>query len=175
VDNIVTFNGAWSDYCRYPLMWLGQPDPATALLEQVRHDPDGDALSGLMITWHKLFGSTATTVRKAVDTAIYHQPNLLDAIRELPVEERGEINRSKLGWLLKKNANRIVGGFEFQQAQADGRTAWRVVAVKSPPLTPSPPLRPSVEKTVSRVKITGSQLEKQPGRGEQMFLFGGGR
>ncbi len=77
------------------------------------------------------------------------EPNLLDAIREFPVEERGEINRSKLGWLLKKNANRIVGGFEFQQAEADGRTAWRVVAVKSPPLTPSPPYVRSVAKTVT--------------------------
>jgi len=48
VDSIVTFGGAWSDYCRHPLMWLGHPDPATALLEQVRHDPDGDALQGLM-------------------------------------------------------------------------------------------------------------------------------
>ena len=37
VDNIVTYGGAWSDYCRFPLMWLGHPDPATALLEQVRH------------------------------------------------------------------------------------------------------------------------------------------
>jgi hypothetical protein len=64
-------------------------------------------------------------------------------------ERSGEINPSKLGWLLKKNANRIVGGFEFQQAEADGRTAWCVVAVKSPPLTPSPPLAPSVEKTVT--------------------------
>jgi hypothetical protein len=73
---------------------------------------------------------------------------LLDAMREFPVEERGEINRSKLGWLLKKNANRIIGGFEFQQAEADGRTAWRVMPVRSPPLTPSPPFTPSVEKTV---------------------------
>jgi hypothetical protein len=148
-DSIVTFSGAWSDYCRYPLMWLGHPDPATALLEQVRHDPDGDALSGLMTEWRAVFGSTPTTVRKAVEAAIYDQPNLLDAIREFPVEERGEINRSKLGWLLKKNANRIVAGFEFQPAEADGRTAWRVVAVKSPPLTPSPPSAPSVEKTVT--------------------------
>ena len=130
-------------------MWLGHPDPATALLEQVRHDPDGDALSGLMTEWHAVFGSTPTTVRKAVEAAIFNQPNLLDAMREFPVEERGEINRSKLGWLLKKNANRIVGGLEFQQAEADGRTAWRVVAVKSPPLTPSPPFAPSVEKTVT--------------------------
>ena len=147
--SIVTFGGAWSDYCRYPLMWLGQPDPATALLEQVRHDPDGDALSGLMTEWRAVFGSTATTVRKAVDLARMTQSNLLDAMREFPVEERGEINRSKLGWLLKKNANRIVGGFEFQQAEADGRTAWRVVAVKSPPLTPSPPFTHPVEKTVT--------------------------
>lgn len=149
VDSIVTFGGAWSDYCRYPLMWLGHPDPATALLEQVRHDPDGDALSGLMTEWHAVFGSTPTTVRKAVEAALHNQSNLLDAMREFPVEERGEINRSKLGWLLKKNANRIVGGFEFQQAEADGRTAWRVVAVKTPPLTPSPPSAPSVEKTVT--------------------------
>ena len=148
-DSIVTFDGAWSDYCRYPLMWLGQPDPATALLEQVRHDPDGDALRGLMTEWRAAFGSTATTVRKAVEAALYNERNLLDAMREFPVEERGEINRSKLGWLLKKNANRIVGGFEFQQAEADGRTAWRVVAVKSPPLTPSPPFPPPVDKTVA--------------------------
>jgi hypothetical protein len=131
-------------------MWLGHPDPATALLEQVRHDPDGDALCGLMTEWHAVFDSTPTTVRKAVEAAKYNQPNLLDAMRELPVEERGEINPSKLGWLLKKNANRIVGGFEFQRAEADGRTAWRVVTVKSPPLTPSPPFASSVEKTVTR-------------------------
>jgi hypothetical protein len=158
-DSIVTFGGAWSDYCRYPLMWLGQPDPATALLEQVRHDPDGDALSGLMTEWHSAFGSVATAVRKAVETAIYNQPNLLDAMREFPVEERGEINRSKLGWLLKKNANRIVGGYEFQQAEADGRTAWRVMAVKSPPLTPSPPFTPPVEKTVTPPWQTEVEVE----------------
>lgn len=130
-------------------MWLGHPDPATALLEQVRHDPDSDALSGLITGWHAVFGSTPTTVRKAVEAALYGYPNLLDAMRELPVEERGEINRSKLGWLLKKNANRIVGGFEFQKAEADGRTAWRTVAVETPPLTPSPPSTSPVGKTVT--------------------------
>jgi len=46
VDNIVTFGGAWSDYCRHPLMWLGHLDPATALLEQVRHAPMAMRLAG---------------------------------------------------------------------------------------------------------------------------------
>ena len=149
VDSIATFSGDWSDYCRYPLMWLGHPDPATALLEQVRHDPDADALGGLMTAWYAEFGSAPTTVRKAVDLAGF-ESNLLDAMREFPIEERGIINRSKLGWFLKKNANRIVGGLEFQQAEADGRVAWRVVAVQTPPLTPSPPSTPSGEKTVTK-------------------------
>lgn len=131
VESIVTFGGAWSQYCRQPLLWLGHPDPATALLEQVKHDPDGDALGSLLFEWHKAFGSIPTTVRKAVDASEYNHLDLRDAMREFPVEERGEINRSKLGWILKKNANRIVGGLEFQKAEADGRTAWRVVAVKT--------------------------------------------
>ena len=150
VENIVTFGGAWSDYCRHPLMWLGQPDPVTALLQQVKQDPDGDSLAGLLTEWHAAFGSTPMTVRKAVETALNNKPNLLDAMREFPVEERGEINRSKLGWLLKKNANRIVGGYEFQKAEADGRTAWRVVVVNAPPLTPLPPFDVPFEKTVTR-------------------------
>lgn len=178
VDSIVTFGGAWSDYCRYPLMWLGQPDPATALLEQVRHDPDGDALSALMKEWHAAFDSTPTTARRAVEKAYRDRPNLLDAMRELPVEERGDINPSKLGWLLKKNANRIVGGFEFLRAEADGRTAWRVVAVKPPsppPLTPSPPFTPPIEKTVGSVNKAGGKVQKSTGNGGQMSLFGGGK
>jgi hypothetical protein len=142
VDNIANFGGVWSDYCRHPLMWLGHPDPASALLEQVRHDPDGDALGGLMTEWRAVFGAAPTTVRKAVDEA-YMQPNLLDAMREFPVEERGEINRSKLGWLLRKNSNRIIEGFEFQKAEAGGRNGWRVVAVQTQPLPPLPPLPPS--------------------------------
>jgi hypothetical protein len=171
VDSIVTFGGAWSDYCRYPLMWLGHPDPATALLEQVRHDPDGDALGGLMKEWQAAFGSTPTTVRKAVETAMNGRPHLLDAMREFPVEERGEINRSKLGWLLKKNANRIVGDLEFQKSEADGRTAWRVITVESPPLTPSPPFTPSFVKTVaSRTTGTAGHTSIGPGKSEGIDL-----
>lgn len=153
VENIVTFGGAWSDYCRHPLMWLGHPDPATALLEQVKHDPDGDALAGLMASWWAEFKSVPTTVRTAVGRALKGGNDLLDAIREFPVEERGEINRSKLGWLLKKNANRIVGGYEFQQAEADGRVAWKVVVVNLPALPPSPPSNRPGTKTVKNQEI----------------------
>ena len=137
--SIVTYGGAWTQYCREPLMWLGHPDPATSLIEQVTQDPDAEAILGLMREWHKAFGSMPTTVRKAVTVADADYPDLLDAIREFPVEERGVINRSKLGWILKRNANRIVDGFEFQQGYADSRVAWRVVAAAAPGSPPSPP------------------------------------
>jgi len=71
-------------------------------------------------------------LRKAIQAATDHYPDLLDAMRELPVEERGgEINHSKLGWLMRKNTDRIVGEFKFQKAEADGRNAWRVVSTKA--------------------------------------------
>jgi hypothetical protein len=129
VANVASYGGAWADYCRHPLIWLDQPDPATALLEQIAHDPDADALSGLLIEWNAAFGKDLTTVRAAVEKAHVNDA-LLDAMRECPVEERGNINPNKLGWFLRKSANRIAGGYEFQRGEADGRIAW--AAVKAP-------------------------------------------
>ncbi len=143
-SSLIGLFGAWADYCRHPLIWLGLPDPATALLEQIRHDPDSDALGALMTEWRNAFGSTPTAVRKAVDAALKNHPHLLDALREFPIEERGEINRPKLGWLLKKNANRIVDGFDCQEAEADGRNAWKVMVIKRPTF---PASIPSIGKT----------------------------
>lgn len=131
VESIATYGGVWAEYCRHPLMWLGYPDPATSLLQQVNHDPDTESLGRLMVEWKKEFGSAPTTVRKVLDVAMDNE-DLMDALREFPIEERGGINRSKFGWVLKKNANRIVGGLEFRRAEADGRTAWRVVEADFP-------------------------------------------
>ena len=128
-QSIVSYSGSWSDYCRHPLIWLGLPDPVTALLEQVAHDPDAEILINLFSEWYMEFNSKPTTVRKLVDTAQEDNPDLLDALHEFPIVERGNINRSKLGRMLKRNANRIVGDFELKKTTADGRTAWQVVQV----------------------------------------------
>lgn len=131
VENIATYGGTWADYCRHPLIWLGLPDAATALLEQVKHDPDADALLALLTEWHSLFGSTPTTVRKVISKTfdLIGECPLRDAICEFPVEERGNINPSKFGWILKKNMNRIVGEYTLKQGTADGRLAWMVVKI----------------------------------------------
>lgn len=153
VENVVTFGGAWADYCRHPLIWLGHADPASALLEQIKHDPDGDALASLMAAWRTAFGSMPTTVRKAVDLAECGNADLRDAMYEFPVESRNGIDRSRMGWILRKNADRIIGGYAFQKSSADGRTAWRVVEVNPPPLPASPPSAGPIAKTVTNMEV----------------------
>ena len=139
VSSIATYGGDWANYCRHPLIWLGEPDPATNLIDQIHHDPDAEALSALMLAWRTAFGSKPTTVRKVVDAASNGHTELMDALSEFPVIERGEINRSKLGWVLRKCASRIVDGYEFRKAQADGRTAWQVLPVDTTPASPPLP------------------------------------
>jgi hypothetical protein len=132
VEPIATYNGLWADYCRHPVIWLGYPDPATSLIEQLKHDPDAEPLLNLMKVWHDCFDSQFTTVRKAVEKseafgASDTSKELAEAMKEFPVVDRGTLNRSKIGWILKKNAGRIIDGYRFERGEANGRTAWRVV------------------------------------------------
>ncbi len=139
LPSIATYGGAWTDYCRQPLVWLGYPDPAKGLISQIRHDPDAVALGTLLAEWFKVFGSTAVTVRKLISTVQRGHEHLSDAILAFPVAERGEINPGKFGWFLKKNQQRIVAGLFVQEAEADGRKAWRVTRVGAAPVSPVAP------------------------------------
>lgn len=127
VSDIATFTGPWSDYCRQPLIWLGLPDPATALLKQLNHSPDQEALASLFEEWYEVFGSVPTAVRQA-KLKISENEKFKDAILELSLADmQGNINPSKLGQLLGKNAKRVIGGYQLQPAKADGRNGWSVV------------------------------------------------
>jgi hypothetical protein len=137
VSSIATYGGEWADYCRHPLIWLGLPDPATSLLEQVKSDPDGDALGALQLAWYEAFGTSPKTVRKVIEKIAYNGVDLKDAISEFPVVERDAINPGKFGWMLKKYVNRIVGGLKFVSAVADGRKAWAIVVVDTKALAES--------------------------------------
>jgi len=127
VPSIASY-GVWSDMCRQPLLWLGRPDPATSIIEQLLHDPDQDDLGKLLTGWHAAVGDRPIMLRDLIDVAI-NDDELQGALLDLPVTDREAINRSKLGWYLKRHANRVVGGFELQPAECSTRNAWRVVAV----------------------------------------------
>lgn len=160
VSPIASYGGVWADYCRHPLIWLGLPDPAISLLEQVTHDPDSAALGVLLTAWHKVFGSRPTTVRKAISEACEGKEGLKAAIDEFAMVDRGAVSPTKLGQLLKKNANRLVGGYRFERATADGRTAWAAVCVGTPPSPPLPPSPGAAAKSVT--PTSGGSLDLDP-------------
>src|SRR6185369_12679952 len=84
--------GEWTDYGRQPLMWLGLPDPASSLIDQMRNDPDAENLEVLLAEWHRKHGDKPVTIRRLVDDA--YSEDLHEALMDLPVVERGTINRS---------------------------------------------------------------------------------
>ena len=44
--------GNWSDWCRQPLLWLGQPDPAAAVFVGLVKDTERELLGRLLQGWH---------------------------------------------------------------------------------------------------------------------------
>jgi hypothetical protein len=135
VKNIASYGGAWADYCRHPLIWLGLPDPAEILFKQLENDSDSDALAGLMYEWWRIFGDGQVSVRELIKCAGNdYFGDLYEAILGLPVCYNGIINPHKFGQLLKKNEHRIIHGHKFESIKGPSRLEWRIVYVSGEPL-----------------------------------------
>ena len=122
----------WSDWVRQPLLWLGMVDPADCVFEQLQQDPDREVLGRLLHAWHSEFGTKPTMIREVLDKVKnFGKDELWDALREV-AEERGEINRRRLGKWIARHNSRIVDGMRFEKAS--GTTSaerWSVKLVKS--------------------------------------------
>jgi hypothetical protein len=143
--------GDWSDLCRQPLLWLGCADPTASVFAAMAEDPDRETLSRLLTAWHAVFGKTPAMVRDAVRqaNASFDEHNELREVLRDIADERGEINRRKLGWWIRRHAGRIVDGLRFVRASGNrSAEAWRVEVVESVSPVSSVSV-PPVEKDVS--------------------------
>lgn len=124
----------WSDWVRQPLLWLGMPDPATSVFEQLAQDPDRETLGRLLHAWRKAFADSPTMIRAVVDqsNATYTGDfELIEVLREI-AEERGEINRRRLGRWIARHQGRIVDGMRFERdSGTSSAEKWRVKSVMS--------------------------------------------
>lgn len=121
----------WSDLCRQPLLWLGQPDPAEAIFEAMADDPDRDTLGRLLNAWYLCFGHKATMVREAVNCETFSEAGqkLQEVLNDIAGEREG-INRRSLGRWIKRHSGRIVGGIRFIRAGGSrSAEAWIVESV----------------------------------------------
>jgi hypothetical protein len=117
----------WSRLCRYPLIWLGLPDPAQSLIDQVSHDPERESLAEFLQVWHRYFGSRSITTRKLIAKA-EQESELMEALEELPVIDGRYVNPGKLGWYISKNKGRRADGLRLEPGDSAERRSWKVVA-----------------------------------------------
>lgn len=126
--------GDWSELCRQPLLWLGMADATESVFEAMIDDPDRETLDRLLEAWQAVFGKTPAMVRDAVKQVSMindAHADLQEVIRDI-ADERGEINRRKLGRWIKRNAGRIVNGRRFVRASGNrSAEAWQVESVSS--------------------------------------------
>ena len=143
--------GDWSDLCRQPLLWLGLADPTDSVFEAMVEDPDRESLGRLLAAWQSAFGKTAAMVRDAVRVSASGDVHaeLQEVLHDI-ADDRGEINRRRLGWWIRRHAGRIVDGLRFVRASGNrSAEAWQVESV-SPVSTVSSP---------SRAKSVGGALD----------------
>ncbi len=118
--------------CRQPLLWLGCADPVASVFEAMTEDPDRETLGRMLTAWHSVFGKMPAMVRQAVKQAGSYQEEYVE-LREVLhdiADERGEINRRKLGWWIRRHAGRIVDGRRFVRASGNrSAEAWQVEEV----------------------------------------------
>lgn len=125
----------WTRLVRAPLVWLGLPDPAAAMFTSMAQDPDRELLGRFLAACRKNFGISATSVRELVERAERTSSGGLDGelaevVREV-AEERGTINRRRLGRWIARHQGRIVGGQKFERdTKRDGCDRWRVVTLE---------------------------------------------
>lgn len=155
--------GDWSDLCRQPLLWLGCADPTASVFEAMAEDPDRETLSRLLNAWFGVFGKTEAMVRDAVKQAsALHDENaeLREVLRDI-ADERGEINRRKLGWWIRRHAGRIVDGLRIVRAQGNGSAErWRIEV-----LAPVSPVS-SVSAAAESESVSDASAYRRAARGE---------
>lgn len=126
----------WAALVRHPLLWLGVADPVANVVEQLAADPDREELGRLLTAWRKVFGAGAAHVADAVartQPGVYGgSTELFEVCMEL-AEERGQINRRRLGKWIARHAGRIVGGLRFEKGTSKSYSQkWQVVEVAAP-------------------------------------------
>jgi hypothetical protein len=165
--------GDWSDLCRQPLLWLDCADPTASVFEAMTEDPDRETLGRLLTAWQLVFGKTPAMVRDAVkQSTIFRgeRGDLHEVLHDI-ADQRGEINRRKLGWWIKRHAGRIVDGRRFVRASGNrSAEAWQVDVVESV----SPVLSVSISSNKKSVSGNTKQgkVDISANHRKQLSLFG---
>jgi hypothetical protein len=119
---------AW-DMIRDVLVWVGLPDPIESRRDlQDAGDRDKGSLSGLFAALDLAFpGGSGFSASKIADK-VRSFPELMEALEELGVIERGAVNTRLLAWRIKHAKGRVVDGrfLDVCPVQGGRSLLWRI-------------------------------------------------
>jgi hypothetical protein len=161
--------GDWSDLCRQPLLWLGLADPTDSVFKAMAEDPDRETLGRILTAWQDVFGKTAAMVRDAVNRSSTfgdEHVELREVLRDI-ADERGEINRRKLGWWIRRHAGRIVDGRRFVRGSGNrSAETWQVESTATASVSPVLPVSNRPSATSGNNDVDDSNGYARASRGE---------
>ncbi len=137
----------WSGLIRSALVWLGCADPAESMKAAREDDPELGELREVMAAWWEAFGTTAATVREAIEmtttlkpqadengdipqrnvTMALPYPALKDALQKV-AGVRGVIDAKRLGMWLAARKGRPIGSQSFKRGDdtRDSTATWMI-------------------------------------------------
>jgi hypothetical protein len=126
--------GEWSDLCRQPLLWLDLADPVNSVFDAIADDPERETLAQFLEEWFSVFGREPAMVRDAVRHATSNcgaNVELSEILQDI-AGERGDINRRKLGWWMRRHEGRIIDNKKIVRGSGSGSSKhWRIKVVES--------------------------------------------
>ncbi|MET0106308.1 MAG: hypothetical protein ABW072_14380 [Sedimenticola sp.] len=129
----------WSRYIREPIVWLGLPDPVSTTADIQSFDPAREELAELLRLWYNVFGNHPVSTKEVINKVELipvqkpsDPPNVeienCTALKELLLEiPLGRLNGRKLAGYLRRNNERIEGGYFVRNAGERNHAAlWQV-------------------------------------------------
>ena len=118
----------WSASIREPLVWLGMTDPYETRIAVLADDPERhDALIALRALRQE-FENTDFTAKRIMRP--HRSRTLKMAMEAVALGRNKEIDSRSLGWWLRKNHDRILGGLRLESVGTEsGSARWRIVEV----------------------------------------------
>jgi len=119
----ITPMGSFPDYdlIRGTLVWCGFEDPKVTQKALMDVDPKTTELIEIMGLWNDIYGEKTATVADIGKRG--HESVLYQALANASSSKTGMWNAKSVGWWLKRNKDRMIGGKAFRQ---DGDRGWRL-------------------------------------------------
>jgi len=126
--------GSFTDWewIRGALVWLGCADPADTRLSILDSDPRKDELVGVMDLWAKAFGDAPVEVARIGKGTGEAEVALQEKLVEVACRQ-GKWNAKSIGWWLRRNKDRVLGGQSFRCERGANGQQWLLAGAPPPP------------------------------------------